>query len=96
MALLASAGAVCAYDETGSTTTLGQYTDTTLENYSTIVGYSAGHGNSSSGGYNTFIGALAGNIYTSGDANSFFLAHTPATDTRKRGGLFLSWARDAG
>jgi hypothetical protein len=70
--LLASVGVVCAYDESGTTTTFGAGTATTLENYSTIVGYAAGNGDSSTGiGFNTFIGSNAGNINTSGGFNTF-------------------------
>ena len=56
VALLVSAGMVWAYDETGTTTTLGYGTDTYLHNESTYVGCYADNGNSSTGVWNTFIG----------------------------------------
>jgi hypothetical protein len=70
-ALLASAGVVCAYNETGTITTFGESSGNTVGAYSTIVGYAAGNGNSSTGYRNTFIGAYAGNINTSGTRNTF-------------------------
>jgi hypothetical protein len=78
---LASAGVGYAADESGTTTTLGQFTTTTAENYSTIVGYSAGNGNNSTGDYNTFIGALAGNANSSGFDNSFFGSYAGVNNT---------------
>ena len=69
--LLASAGVVRAYDETGSTTTLGEGTATTLNEYSTIVGYGTGNGNLNTGRFNTFIGSIAGNVNTTGAHNTF-------------------------
>jgi trimeric autotransporter adhesin len=70
-AMLASAGVVCAYDETGTTTTFGEGTTTTRNTESTIVGYAAGNGNSSTGNLNTFIGAYAGMGNTEGNFNTF-------------------------
>ncbi len=94
MAILASAAVAYALDETGTTTTFGQYTDTTSANYSTIVGYSAGNGNNSTGDCNTFIGAIAGNANSSGSDNSFFGAYAGYLNTT--GYLNSFFGRDAG
>jgi hypothetical protein len=91
-ALLASTGVVSAYDETGTTTTLGEGTATTLENNSTIVGYEAGNGDSSTGNDNTFIGSRAGNANTSGSGNSFFGNDAGYNNTSGYGNSFLGSA----
>jgi hypothetical protein len=87
--LLASAGVVCAGDETGSTTTFGAGTATTLENDSTIVGYEAGNGNLSTGGFNTFVGVRAGDVNTSGNNNSIFGAYAGCSNTTGNSNSFL-------
>jgi hypothetical protein len=81
MTLLASVGVVCAYDESGTTTTLGFGTSTSAERYTTAVGYEAGNGNSSTGYYNTFIGLRAGDVNTTGTGNTFLGNYTGGSNT---------------
>jgi hypothetical protein len=87
--LLASAGVVCALDETGTTTTLGFGTSTSAERYTTAVGYEAGNGNSSTGYYNTFIGDHTGDVNTTGTGNAFLGTYTGGSNTTGNYNTFI-------